>query len=139
MMKETVRGLLVEKGGERCLWIGEFRRGRLTGQLGFPGGKTDGDERAIPALLSELQEETGLPAEAFDVSLLRPVEVMFRCVKVYCFFVWLMPGFIPRETEEMGDWRKVSVTEVLAETRMAAFCHEFLLDWLSRPNWPLKI
>ncbi|MBS0232535.1 MAG: NUDIX domain-containing protein [Proteobacteria bacterium] len=137
-MITTVRALLIQRDNPSSFWVGEFARGKGEGKLAFPGGKAQGPEYILTALMRELCEETRLPAEAFDVPLrVRPVGIRHSVHDdAYCFLVWLKPGHVPAENEEMTNWRTVTAKEAMIEPRLISVCKAFLMAWLERGDCP---
>lgn len=137
-MAVSVRALFVPRENPTSMWVGECARGKYQGLLCFPGGKLKAWEREIPALVRELCEETLLPPTAFEVVLLRPVELNNTRGHGFCFIVWVEPGFAPMDSDELVNWRLMTVTDALSSPLLLEFCKFFLVGWLERPGCPLK-
>ncbi len=136
-MNFSVHAILVSRDDTTSFWVGEYGRGVSKGLIGLPGGKSGYPEQVINALRRELQEETMLPAEAFDMPLIRPVETRNKSTKAYCFFVWFKPSFTPFDNDEITNWRRITAAEARADPRVLDFAKDHLIAWLKRKDCPL--
>jgi 8-oxo-dGTP pyrophosphatase MutT (NUDIX family) len=83
----TVVRALVESGG-RVLLIRRAAWDSMPGLWELPGGKVDGDEPAVDALVRELDEETGLMlADARGLSMREMISPRGRSVREFVYVV----------------------------------------------------
>jgi 8-oxo-dGTP pyrophosphatase MutT (NUDIX family) len=137
-MNFSVHALLVSKDHPSTFWVGEYAQGQNKGLIGLPGGKSGYPEQIMNAIRRELEEETRLPPRAFDIpARVRPLDTRHKKTKAYYFFVWLEPGYVPLDNEEIVGWRRVTPREALANPNMLDFAKDYLVDWLQRDDCPL--
>lgn len=113
-------GYPMSKNGQDVLLMLKNRPHFLAGQWNGIGGKVEGDESALDAMMRECEEETGLKIENW--SLLRSVEYPTATVHVYTAFADIHKAKTVTDEEvstvSLCDMKHLPLSDISARVRL---------------------
>ena len=111
------------------------------GEVGFPGGKLEGDENLQEAALRETHEEIGLEAEALTLlGTLAPIPVVTGRYLIHPFVASIAEGAEPRLASSEAErlLRLPILPWITGERRHAAVKHEWRGNLFTLPHFEVN-